>query len=290
MANARDIKLRMKSIKETRKITKAMKLIAAASLKRARQKLEETLPFFRKVQETMADILLHAEEIDNKFFDKRDEKSDKKTLYIVISGDRGLAGGYNVNVIRHAEKNIKDKSDALLLTIGHMGHNYFRRKGYTIANEFAYPSQNPTVYRAREVGDVIVEEYLKGNVDEVYLVYTFMVNSLKLEPQIMRLLPLDIDNMKDIDLTKKRMDTFLYEPSPKAVFNMLVPKYLKGLLYGALVESFTSEMSAKMIAMDSATSNADKMLQKLNLSYNRARQAAITQEIAEIVGGAAVLQ
>ncbi|MGE5473508.1 MAG: ATP synthase F1 subunit gamma [Ignavibacteriales bacterium] len=289
MASAREIKLRMKSIKETKKITKAMKLLAAQKLKKSRQQLEQTLPFFKKVQETIADILLRTRDIDVKYFEQRETKPEKKTLYIVIAGDRGLAGGYNSNVIKLAERSIKDKNDSLILTIGHVCHNNFKRKGYSILNEYAYPSQNPSVYRAREIGEVVIEEFLNGTIDEVYLVYTLMVSALKLEPQITRLLPLDIDNMKNIDLTQERRATFLYEPSPNAVFDTLVPKYLKGLLYGALVESFTSEMSAKMTAMDSATSNADKMIKKLTLSYNRARQAAITQEISEIVGGAAVL-
>ncbi len=290
MAKAREIRLRMKSIKETKKITKAMKLISAAKLKRSRQQLEQTLPFFKKVQETIADILLHSDDIGIEFFDKREKKENKKSLYLIITGDKGMAGGYNSNAIKLAERSITDKKNTAVLTIGHMGHNHFRRKEYELVNEFAYPSQNPTVYRAREIMEVVVEKFSKGDVDEVYLVYTLMINSLKLEPQIMKLLPLDIGNMKDIDLSKKRLDTFLYEPSPKAVFNILVPKYLKGLLYGALVESFTSELSARMTAMDSATSNADKMIQRLTLSYNRARQSAITQEISEIVGGAAVLE
>lgn len=289
MASAREIKLRMKSIKETKKITKAMKLLAAQKLKKSRQQLEQTLPFFKKVQETIADILLRTRDIDVKYFEQRETKPEKKTLYMVIAGDRGLAGGYNSNVMKLAEKSIKDKDDTILLTIGHMAHNYFKRKSYNILNQYAYPSQNPTVYRAREIGDVVIEEFLQGRIDEVYLVYTQMVTSLNLKPEILRLLPLDINNLKDIDLTVTRRATYLYEPSPNAVFDTLVPKYLKGLLYGALVESFTSEMSAKMTAMDSATSNADKMIKKLTLSYNRARQAAITQEISEIVGGAAVL-
>jgi len=289
MANAREIKLRMKSIKETKKITKAMKLMAAQKLKKSRLQLEQTLPFFKKVQETIADILLRTRDIDVKYFEQRETKPEKKTMYIVIAGDRGLAGGYNSNVIKLAEKSIKDKNDSILVTVGHVTHSYFKRKNYSILNEFAYPSQNPSVYRAREIGEVVIEEFINGNVDEVYLVFTQMISALKLEPQAIRLLPLDIDNLKDIDLSTPKRATFLYEPSPNAVFDTLVPKYLKGLLYGALVESFTSEMSAKMTAMDSATSNADKMIKKLTLSYNRARQAAITQEISEIVGGAAVL-
>ena len=290
MANVREIKLRMKSIKETRKITNAMKLISAAKLKKSRKQLEQTLPFFKKVQETIADILQHAGEIDIKYFDNREEKKNKKSLYVVISGDKGLAGGYNSNLIKLAERSIKDRENSVILTIGNMGHNHFKRKGSNILNEFAYPSQNPSVYRAREIGEVMIEEFMKGNVDEVYLVYTLMINSLKLEPQIIKLLPLDAENMSDIDLKHESEHSFLYEPSPNAVFNVLVPKYLKGLLYGSLVESFTSELSARMMAMDSATANADKMIQKLTLFYNRARQAAITQEISEIVGGASVLQ
>ena len=290
MANAREIRLRMKSIKETKKITKAMKLISAAKLKKSRQQLEQTLPFFKKVQETIADILIHSTDIDVKYFDKRENKSNKKSLFIVIAGDKGLAGGYNANVLKLAEKQLAEAQNPVILTIGHMCHNNFRRKGYQIFNEFAYPSQNPSVYRAREIGDVIIDEFVKGNIDEVYLIYTLMVNALRLEPQAMKLLPLDVNNLKDINLEHTTNHSFLYEPSPKAVFNVLVPKYLKGILYGALVESFTSELSARMMAMDSATSNADKMIQKLTLSYNRVRQAAITQEISEIVGGAAVLQ
>ncbi|MGE5328590.1 MAG: ATP synthase F1 subunit gamma [Deltaproteobacteria bacterium] len=289
MASAREIKLRMKSIKETKKITKAMKLMAAQKLKKSRQQLEQTLPFFNKVQETIADILLRTRDIEVKYFEQRESKPEKKTMYIVIAGDRGLAGGYNSNVLKLAEKTIKDKNDSVILTIGNMTHSYFKRKSYNIFNEYAYPSQNPSVYRAREIGEVVIDEFVNGNIDEVYLVYTQMVSALKLEPQVIKILPLDVDNLKGVDLTTPRRATFLYEPSPNAVFDILVPKYLKGLLYGALVESFTSEMSAKMTAMDSATSNADKMIKKLTLSYNRARQAAITQEISEIVGGAAVL-
>jgi len=289
MANAREIKLRMKSIKQTKKITNAMKLMSAQRLKKSRMQLDQALPFFKKVQETIADIILRTKDIDVKYFEQREKKPEKKSLYIVIAGDKGLAGGYNSNVLKLAERSIKDKNDSILLTIGNMTHSYFKRKSYNILNEYAYPSQNPSVYRAREIGEVVIEEFLNGNVDEVYIVYTQMISALRLEPQVLQLLPLDIDHLKDIDLTTPRRATFLYEPSPMAVFDTLVPKYLKGILYGALVESFTSELSARMTAMDSATANADKIIKKLTLSYNRARQSAITQEISEIVGGAAVL-
>lgn len=291
MANAREIRLRIKSVKETQKITKAMKLISAAKLRRSRQQLEQTLPFFKKVQETMADIIAHTQSFEEiKFFKQKEEGSQKKTLYILITGDKGLAGGYNSNVIKLTERTIVDKEDSVLLTAGFMGHNYFSKKGYNIKNEEVFPSQNPSVYRAREITDIVIEDYLNNVIDEVYVIYTHMVSSLNLQPKVLRLLPLEAENFKGINIETRKNNQFLYEPSPAAVFNTLVPQYIKGLLYGALVESFTSELSARMTAMDSATGNADKMIQKFTLFYNRARQAAITQEISEIVGGAAALK
>lgn len=295
MAHAREIKLRMKSIRETRQITKAMKLISAAKLKKARQQLEATMPFFDKVKATMADIIAHSGNIENPFFDVRDEKQGHKKAYLVITGDKGLAGGYNNNVIKLAEKHLKENPGSLLFVAGHMGRNYFVRNRYNVHTEFDYPVQNPTVYRAREIAEVILEMFSKGEVDEVYLVYTQMVSTLKLVPRIMKLLPLELEALKrELKVPESVPDTvdeiLTYEPSPKAVYDVLVPKYVKGVVYGAMVEAFTSEQSARMTAMDNATANADEMLQRLNLYYNRARQAAITQEISEIVGGAAVLK
>lgn len=292
MANAREIKLRMKSIKDTRQITKAMKLISAAKLKKARQQLDETLPYFKKVKATIADILTHSGEIENVFFDLRNQKEGKKKAYIVLTGDKGLAGGYNNNIIKLTEKAIENDKDALLLVAGHMGRNFFIRKNMHVFKEFDYPVQNPTLYRARDISDTVLELFSKGEVDEVYIVYTMMVTTLRLEPKIEKLLPLELGALME-DVKKDAIvidEALLYEPSPKAVYDVLIPKYIKGIVYGAFVEAFTSEQSARMTAMDNATANAEEMLQKLNLYYNRARQAAITQEISEIVGGAAALQ
>lgn len=289
MANMREIKLRIKSIKQTRQITKAMKLISAAKLKKARAQLEQTLPYFEKVKVTIADILQHSGTIENIFFDVRNEKEGKKKGYIVLTGDKGLAGGYNHNIIKLTEKQIEDNPGSILFVAGHMGRNYFLRMKHNVNPDFDYPVQNPTVYRAREISEMVLELFSKGELDEVYVIFTKMVSSLKLEPQVMKLLPMELkslnEDLKDVNVTVD--ESLSYEPSPQAVFDVLIPKYLKGIVYGALVEAFTSEQSARMSAMDSATSNADEMLQKLNLYYNRARQAAITQEISEIVGGAA---
>lgn len=291
--NMREIKSRIKSINQMRQITKAMKLISASKLKKARAQLEETLPYFNKVRETIADILAHSGDIECDFFDIRDEKQGKKKAYIVLTGDKGLAGGYNSNIIKLAEKNIgEDKENALLLVAGNTGRSYFTRKGYKLLEEFDYAVQNPNLHRAREIGETIFDLYRKREVDEVYVVYTEMKSAIALEPRILKLLPLEIKALREeVRADEIVIDERLkYEPSPTAVLNVLIPKYIKGIVYGTLVESFTSEQNARMTAMDSATKNADEMLEKLNLYYNRARQAAITQEISEIVGGAAALK
>ncbi len=301
MANMREIKLRIKSIKETRQITKAMKLISAAKLKKARQQLAQTLPFFNKVKFTIADILMHSGNIENVFFEMRANKESRKIGYIVITGDKGLAGGYNHNIIKLTESYIKKNPESVLFVAGHMGRNYFIRKNSNVYQEFDYSVQDPTVYRAREITELILELFSKGELDEVYLIYTQMVSAIRLEPQVMKILPLTLESVmediksvsepKDVTVESKTIDESLsYEPSAKAVFEGLIPKYVKGIMYGSLVEAFASEQSARMTAMDSATSNADDMLQSLNLHYNRVRQAAITQEISEIVGGASAVK
>lgn len=294
MAQMHEIKSRIKSIQETMQITKAMKLISAAKLKRARAQLDQVLPFFNKVRSTMADILMHSGDIDNIFFDVRNEKAGNKKAYIIITGDRGLAGGYNHNLIKFSETYLKDNPESSLFVAGTMGRNYFRKKKYKIAKEFDYPVQNPTVYRAQEITEYILDLFKKDAFDEVYVIYTHMYSSINLGPTIIKLLPLELDTL--LEELKLRQDEpaeideiLSYEPSPEEVFNILVPKYVKGIIYGVFVEAFTSEQNARMTAMDNATSNAEEMLQKLKLYYNRARQAAITQEISEIVGGAAAL-
>lgn len=295
MAGMREIKLRIKSIKETRQITKAMKLISAAKLKKARQQLEQTLPFFQKVKDIMADILMHSGEVESKYFDLRHEKETFKRAYVIISGDKTLAGGYNHNLLKFAKEKIGDDKDAVLYVVGQIGKNYFTKNKYNVSEDFVYQVQNPTPYRAREISEIILNLYNYGEIDEVNLIYTMMESSLSLQPHMMKLLPLDLETLKGevINLNgaeAKLDDNITFEPSPGEVLDVLIQKYIKGIVYGALVEGFTSEQSARMTAMDNATANADEMLNKLNLYYNRARQAAITQEISEIVGGAEALK
>ena len=299
MANIREIKLRIKSITQTRQITKAMKLISAAKRKKARQQLDLTLPYFNKVRITMADILFRTGEISNKFFDQRAEKQNTTAGIFVLTGDKSLAGGYNHNIIRHAEKLCgvcaQENKNVALFVAGQIGRSYFHKRASALEESFDFQVSDPTVKRACEVADIMLERFFSGELDEVYLAYTQMINTFKLEPKTIKLLPLDLDELKkeleaEPPAEANPLNPIYYEPSPGAVFDVLVPKYLKGIVYGTLVEAFTSEQSARMTAMDSATTNADKMIAVLNLQYNRARQAAITQEITEIVGGASALE
>jgi F-type H+-transporting ATPase subunit gamma len=295
MPGMREIKLRIKSITETQQITKAMKLISAAKLKKAKQQLEQSRPYFLEVEKTMAEILSHSDGVEqgNIYFDERKDKQGRKSGIIVLTGDKSMAGGYNHNIIKLAEQKVQKVQNPVLFVAGYIGRNYFSKKNYHMHEEFDYPVQNPTVRRAREITDLILKQYKAGELDEVYLVFTGMVSAIKLVPQAIRLLPLNLEVLKaDIGWNDNsvRVDRAMnYEPSAETVFEVLISKYIKGVIYGAFVEAFTSEQSARMTAMDSATTNADEMLQKLTLSYNRARQAAITQEITEIVGGASAL-
>jgi len=287
--------MRIKSIKETKQITKAMKLISAAKLKKARRQLEHVLPYFEKVRSTMVDILMHSAGVENKYFDLRNEKEGKKKAYLILTGDKGLAGGYNHNMIRVVEEHLKGDKDALLFVAGNVGKNYFLKNNYNVYMEFEYPVQNPTIYRARDISELILDLFIQGVFDEMYLAFTYMQSTMSIEPQVIKLLPLELHALKEHmkiteDIEDKVDDIIVYDPSPQDVLDILVAKYVKGVIYGAFVEAFTSEQSARMTAMDNATANADEMLAQLSLSYNRARQARITQEISEIVAGAEAMK
>lgn len=288
MAGMKEVRDHIKSVEETLKITNAMYLIASSSLRKARKQLEDTLPYFEKISSTISDILHHSPDIHHPYFDQRSEKGERQVGYIVITGDKGLAGAYNHNVLKLAEESMCAQCAPTLFVIGQMGRAYFSGKGIPIDGEFLYTAQDPTMARAREIGNTFVDLFLNGQLDEVWIVYTKMVNPLRLEPVCTKLLPLE----RDLFPWQRRPSehytkTVAYLPSESVVLDQIVPGYLKGMIFGALVESYCSEQNARMTAMDSATENARKLLKDLNLTYNRARQSAITQEISEIVGGAA---
>ncbi|WP_425446168.1 ATP synthase F1 subunit gamma [Dethiothermospora halolimnae] len=283
----RDIKRRIRSVNNTKQITKAMELVASAKLRKAREKLEKTRPYFNTVVRSIQEILAETTGIKHPFLEKRDVKN---TGYIVITGDRGLAGGYNSNVIKLTENHIdKNKDNSALITVGSKGRDYFKNRGYNIEGEFLHISEDPRYTDADNIGKTVIELYEKEEIDEVYLVYTVFNSPISQEAKMMKLLP--AENIEGEDTGEKERKTLIqYEPSAEEVLSYLIPKYIKSSIYGAMIEASASEQGARRTAMQSATDNAEDMIDSLELKYNRARQASITQEISEIVGGAEALK
>lgn len=291
MANMREIHTRIKSVQDIMKITNAMYLISSSKLKKARKRLLATEPYFEKLQATIYDILVRAPHMHQVFFQRREhiKPEDRKKGYIVITADKGLAGAYNHNVIKRAEEEMKkgNPDNTFLFVVGQVGRQYFTRKKITVDCEFLYTAQNPTMYRANCMSDAIIELFKNGSLDDVYVVYSKMVTPIKSEVQFSKILPLE---RRKFERRKAGYLHAKFEPSPEQVMEKLVPNYLRGLLLGILVESFSSEQNARMIAMEAATKSAKDMLRELDLVYKRARQASITQEITEISSGAKSLR
>lgn len=291
MANMREIRNRIKGIQDIMKITNAMYLISSSKLKKARKTLLATEPYFVKLQETIHDILFYAPHMHEVFFERREEipEEDRKIGYLVITADKGLAGSYNHNVIKAAENEMAkhNSQNTMLFVVGQVGRQYFLRKGVTVDCEFLYTAQNPTMYRAREISETILNLFQTTQLDDVYLIYTKMVTPIKSEPVCTKILPLE---RRKFERRKAGALHAKFEPSPEVVMDRLVPNYLKGLIFGCMVESFSSEQNDRMIAMEAATKSAKEMLHDLDLMYNRARQGAITQEITEVAAGAKALK
>ncbi len=283
MANTREIKLRIRGVEGTKKITKAMKLIAASKLKKAREMHDRTLPFFKHIQEVMTDIMRSTPEMRLVYFDKRKNKENRKKGYIVISSDSGLNGGYNSNIIKEAVK-IIDKENSVVFPIGNVVKNYMIKNGYNVNTDLGIEKYSVTTLIAADIAKKMVQLFKHGDIDELELIYTEMESAMSFVPYSVKLLPLELEDFKGDEGRPKQVLDF--EPSPEVVFERLTRQYIKGVLYGGMVESFVSEHFARMNAMDAATSNAEKVSKKLTLDYNRARQQAITQEISEIIGGA----
>jgi F-type H+-transporting ATPase subunit gamma len=283
----------MRAVSQTLQVTKAMNLISTAKLRKGRRILEDTEPFFTRIQKSMYDILSGAGRVDSDFFDRHGRGAAYHTAVIVITSDKGLAGGYNANVCRQAGNLCSRVKNPLLVLIGSIGYRYFINSPYLILENFSFRSRIPEMENAREIAEYVISQYLCGMFDEVHVVYTHMYSTIKLLPSERQILPLDTETMQS-ELAKaggqKREELhFEFLPSKKDVFDALVPLYIRGIIYGSLVEAYVSEQSARMSAMDEASKSAEDMLASLQLNYNRARQAGITQEMSEIVGGSAAL-
>lgn len=287
MANAREIQGRMKSIKDTMKITNAMYMVSSSKLQKARKDLLNTEPYFNMMQDGLAKILDVAPEVGNKYLDERVNKKDgsKKIGYLVITADKGLAGAYNHNVIKIVEENVKLEKDNMLFVVGQVGRHYFERKNIPIDITFNYTAQNPSMNRARHIAEKLVELFVNEKLDEIYVVYTKMINSMTVETITQKLLPITEAHIEMAENDKNHYDNAEFLPDVQTVFDKIVPDYVAGFIYGALIESYCCEHNSRMMAMQTATDAATDMLKQLNVSYNRARQAAITQEIIEVVAG-----
>jgi len=278
----RDIKRRRASITSTQQITKAMKLVSTVKLQKARSHAEETTPYFDSMYQTVCSMLAKAGEIDHPYL-KRSEGG--KRAVIVITSNRGLAGGYNSNVVRMLRDSDLPKEEIEVYAIGHKGVEMLTHRGYTIVSDESPVMEAPTYEDASRICKELLDRYAAGEISEIHLAYTHFKNTVVHVPTLMQLLPVEI-SAEDIEASSKSDLLMNFEPNEEEALGMIVPKYVTSILYGALVEAVASENGARMQAMDSATSNAEEMIDDLTLRYNRARQGSITQELTEIIAGA----
>lgn len=279
--NMKSIKRRIKSVESTLQITKAMEVVSSSKLRKAKEKADNARPFFNALYETMCDIQSENAGFLSPYTHNRKVKT---VMLVVIAGDRGLAGGFNSNVIKLAEARIKelDECDVKILAIGKKSAEYFTKHGYDVVKSYINIGEDLRINHAAAISDDIVTPYENGEIDRVELFSTEFVSPLVQQAQSLAILPVDISNDHI-----RRKELPIYEPSAEAVFNAIVPKYITGIIFGAVVDSFAAEQAARRTAMENASDNANEMISHLSLVYNRARQSSITQEITEIVGGAA---
>ena len=288
MASAKEIQDRMRSIKDTLKITNAMYMISSSKLKKSKKMLADTEPYFYTLQSEMSRILRHLPDMNSIYFKTNAEIPERKRKagYIVITADKGLAGSYNHNILKLAEEELEKRDDYKLFVLGELGRHYFEQKGINIDKQFHFVVQDPSLSRARRIAEDLLKLYHENQLDELYIIYTTMVNAMQEEAQVAQLLPLKKTDFKipvPIDIP---LEGLALKPSAEEVMDHIVPNYVVGFVYGALVEAFSCEQNARMMAMEGATNSAKQMLKELDIEYNRARQAAITQEITEVIAGA----
>lgn len=285
MSGTREIKRRIKSVQNTKQITKAMKMVAAAKLRRAQERAENTRPYSEKIKEVISSIAAGTKDFSHPMLEKRPVK---KTGYLVITSDKGLAGPYNANILRMAVNTIKSRHQSeeeyALFVIGRKGRDYFKKRDYPIVKVITDLTDNPTMTEINEISETAIGMFADGTFDELNILYNEFVSPIQQTPIEKQLLPLTSE-----DVLSGPVMQYEYEPDSETVLEELLPKYAETLIYSALLDAKASEYGAKMTAMGNATDNASEMIDTLTLKLNRARQAAITQEIAEIVAGANAL-
>lgn len=289
MASMREIKRRKGSIQSTQQITKAMKLVSTVKLQRAKGRAEDSKPYFDYMYDTVSSMLAKSGNISHPYLQAGD--SPKKAI-IVITSNRGLAGGYNSNITKLIKNSDIKKEDAIIYAVGRKGRDSLARYGYEIKADYSEVINEPMYKDASEIGAAVLEAFSNNEVGEIYLAYTRFKNTVTHIPTLIKLLPVDPSMGKKEESEANSVEALTlmnYEPSAEEALDMIIPKYMNSLIYGALVEALASENGARMQAMDSATNNAEDMISDLSLSYNRARQSSITQELTEIVAGASAI-
>ncbi len=298
MASMRDIKRRKASIQSTSQITKAMKLVSTVKLQKAKTKAEETNPYFNKIYETDANMLAKSGGAGNPYVREKGGDAPKKKGVILITSNRGLAGGYNSNIVKLVTQGDFRREDTVIYPVGRKGLESLRRLGYTCEGDYSEVINKPQFGDAVSIGKTVIHALESGELDEVYLAYTVFKNTVTQIPTLIKILPFDEADVKalqsDVSSEKEQKTGAValmnYEPEEEETLGYIIPLYMNSLIFGALVESVASENGARMQAMDSATNNAEEMIDTLGLQYNRARQAAITQELTEIVAGASAIE
>ena len=289
MALLRDIKRRIGSVQSTQKITRAMELIASSRIIKAQQRVEAARPYAETMRKLMASVGRNSTSIDHPLLQGRDEVRNVGT--IIVTSDRGLAGAYNSNVIRAAERNMRRHGkDSKLFLVGKKAVSYFKFRGYDFSDAWMGISDQPKINDAREVARRAAQAFSEGEVDEVRLAYTTYESALTQRPTVVQLLPLPKEELEAEDSDDSGPSAnYIFEPEPESILDFLLPRYLEGAVYQGLLESAASEHAARRRAMKAATDNADELIDDLTRVYNQARQAEITTEIMEVVGGAEAL-
>lgn len=285
MASMRDIKRRKSSIQSTQQITKAMKLVSTVKLQRAKQNAEKSKDYFSCMYETVNSILKRTQNLEHKYL--KPGESGKKAV-IVITSNRGLAGGYNSNIVKLITRGELADEDLAIYAIGRKGREALQRQ-YEIKADYSEVIEEPSYSDAMVICKDVLDAFAKGEISEIYLAYTGFKNTVVHIPTLLKLLPVEITEAQDADDKEEAVEDkalMNFEPEDEEALNLIIPKYITSLIYGGMIEAVASENGARMQAMDSATSNAEEMIDSLTLLYNRARQGSITQELTEIIAGA----
>lgn len=283
MASSQDLRRRIKSVKNTQQITKAMKMVAAAKLRRAQEAVVAARPFCRMIKDVLGRVAKSAGGVNHPLLEVREPKN---IAFVVVTADRGLCGGFNANVIKMAFNESKAVKDPVMVTVGRKSRDFFRRRNYNIGEQYVGLGENIKFAQAQDIARYVIDKYSNAEFDVVYLSFSEFVSVMTQRPTTIKLLPVEPPQEKE----EAKPVEYIYEPSAESVLYELLPKYVETTIFSALLESKAGEQAARMTAMDSATSNAADMIDRLTLVLNRARQAAITKEIAEIVGGSAALE